>query len=185
MLVFLTSLAAAGPILQIETDPTMFVFRGGALHLRTTFPEAPRVTVGVGGYAMDLPSPMVELWPANRGEGWTAHLQGVGAFVDVHPHTPDRGLTLGVQVAAHRWSLRRPRESPEPSRMAALLVMPRVGYEWYPVRSLGLYVFPWLGVGTTRRIGATAEVAGEPYTLAALQVLPAVHVGWRLGEPSL
>lgn len=182
MIYWLFAAATAAPLVEIETDPSTFAFHGGALHVRAAVPGAERWAVGLGAYALRLPRPMVELAPANRGEGWIADLLGAGVFVDRFVRAPLSGLSVGAQVAVHRWSLARPDVERE-TVASGLLVMPRVGYQWAPFDRLGLYVYPWLGLGITGRIGGDVDLAGASYQIGPVLPFAAVHVGWRFGRP--
>lgn len=179
MLTLLLGTALAAPAFLIETDPSTFAMGGGALHLRTALPAPGRPTLGLGVYGLDMPRPLTELLPANRGEGWRAHLRGLGAFADVHPG--GGGLTVGGQLAVQQWRLSRPDVGPGRSQLTSVLLMPRVGYEWSPSRRLGLYVFPWVGAGALARVSGEGRVQDETYAMTPVLAFAAVHVGWRLG----
>ncbi|MEQ1506224.1 MAG: hypothetical protein ABMB14_28585 [Myxococcota bacterium] len=181
MIHWLFAAATAGPLVELETDPSTFAFHGGALHVRAALPGAERWAVGLGAYALRLPQPMVALSPANRGEGWTADLFGAGLFVDRYVSAPFTGLSIGAQVAVHRWSLARPDVADGDAVASAILAMPRVGWSWTPFDRLGLYVYPWLGLGLTGQIGGDAEVGGAAYRIGPVLPFAAVHVGWRFG----
>ncbi len=175
MLMLLTSIAQAATV-QLEVDPLAFGLSGFAAHARVALPES-RWTLGAGTYAMDLPAPMVELAPENRGEQWSARLEpSLGLFVDRYAERAAEGQHLGVQLALHRWEVSREGER---AGLSSLLLMPRVGYVWTPFEDLGFYLDPWLGVGATAPITGEAVAGGEAYQLFPLMVFGAVHLGWR------
>ncbi len=156
----------------VETDPSTFVLGGFAAHVRIAPAATPRWLFGVGAYALDFPSFMVNLAPANRDEGWSVRLRlGYGVFVDRYLTDSTEGPFIGIQVAAHHLGASR---SDERNRFVNGLVMPRVGYTWRPFES-GFYVLGWFGAGFTRTLAGSA---GD-YDVFPLLAFGAVHVGWR------
>ncbi|MCB9497802.1 MAG: hypothetical protein H6686_13020 [Fibrobacteria bacterium] len=158
----------------VETDPATFALKGAAVHVRVRSAAHPGWTVGAGTYALDFPSPMVDLVEANRDEDWEVRIQpGFGLFVD-HSNRPDgRGMQLGLQVGMQRY------EASAPGRKTGdgywnLLVMPRAGWEWHPWNN-GFYVFPWAGLGWTTTV---AGDAGD-FHVAPLVPFATLHAGWE------
>jgi len=162
----------------VETDPATFVFHGFAGHLRLRPKALPHWTFGVGAYALDLPSPLVDLDPANRGEGWHSRISlGVATFVDRYFRGDARGVFVGAQLGIQRYQITRDGVAGA-ANFTALLLMPRVGYTWQPFDA-GFYVMPWLGVGTAPRIGGEVALQGQRYDVFPVVAFATLHVGWR------
>jgi hypothetical protein len=162
----------------VETDPATFVFHGFAAHVRLRPKALPHWTFGGGAYALDLPSPFVELDPANRGKGWHSRISlGGAAFVDHYFHDDARGLFIGAQVGFQRYRITRD-GAPGATDFTALLLMPRVGYTWQPFDA-GFYVMPWLGIGTAPRVAGDVTLAGQRYDVFPLVAFATLHAGWR------
>src|SRR5438874_11795861 len=66
--------ASAATSVMIETDPATFALNGFAAHLRVV-PRRAHVAVGVGVYALDFPSLLVDINGSNRGEDWSVRLR--------------------------------------------------------------------------------------------------------------
>lgn len=172
----LIALAFAAPHaaeVLVETDPATFAMKGAALHLRARFESLPGWTFGIGSYALDLPSPMVDMVPQNEGEDWNVRIEpGIGLFADKSLREDGNGLTFGGQVSLQRFELDAPGQ--KAGDAWNLLVMPRVGYHWSPFDN-GFYVFPWAGVGYTAPV---AGAAGD-YHVAPFVPFATLHVGWN------
>jgi hypothetical protein len=166
--------STAGADVLVETDPSTFVLSGWSAHVRIGPAETPRWTFGAGAYALDLPSPIVDLASENRGRDWDARIRfAYGAFVDRYFGPGRRGAFVGLQLALHHLGAERPGEPMV--HFVDALAMPRVGYTWFPFAN-GFYLLGWFGVG------ATTPIAGDPrdYVVFPVIAFGAVHVGWRL-----
>lgn len=175
----LTVLATTTTVL-VETDPATFALEGFASHVRVSPAFAPAWTLGAGIYGLKMPSLLVDMNEANRGEGWTQTLRtGYGLFADYHLSGAPNGAFLGLQLAIQRHEVTRAGAQGRADHLAGL-AMARVGYLWSPWDDLGLYVMPWLGVGTTRKLAGDTLVDGERFDVAPLVTFATVHLGWRL-----
>jgi hypothetical protein len=164
--------------LFVETDPAMFALGGFAAHVRFRLPAAPNWSFGAGAYALTLPSFMVDLDSADRGQGWTSRITfAAGAFVDRFFRDDGEGLFVGAQLSGQRFRLTRSDTSGQ-TAFTNLLVMPRVGYFWRPFQA-GFYVMPWLGVGGTARVEGDVVLGGRRYDVFPVVAFATVHVGWR------
>lgn len=168
--------AHAGPprrAVMVEVDPSTFVLGGFSAHVRFEPRPAQRWLVGAGLYALDLPSLVVDLNPANRDEAWDVRFRlGYGVFVDRLLGHGRGGPSVGIQVALQHMGAGQP--NAEQARFVNALVMPRVGYTVHPFDGR-FYVFGWLGVG------ATGTVAGRTggYDVFPAVAFAAVHAGMR------
>jgi hypothetical protein len=162
----------------VETDPATFVLGGFAVHARVRPAALPHWTLGAGAYALNMPSPMVDIDPANRGEGWSSRIDwAAGLFVDRYFRDDAEGLFVGMQLGWQRFRVARDEVAGE-ARFDDVLAMPRVGYTWRPFHA-GLYVMPWLGVGATARVDGDVKVGGDRYDVLPVVVFATVHAGWR------
>jgi hypothetical protein len=169
--------AAKSPRLFLETDPATFVFEGFAAHARLHVDGFDRWTLGVGAYALNLPSLLVELDPANRDEGWSSRITAAGSlFVDRFFRNDAEGAFVGVQLGLQRFRVTRKGSAGE-AGFTNLIAMPRVGYVWRPFDA-GFYVMPWVGLGATARIEGDLDVGGESYHLLPVIAFATVHTGW-------
>ena len=59
---------------SIETDPSTFAFNGYAVHIRIKPKNSTHLVIGVGTYALDLPSVMVNTNKDNKDKGWDVRI---------------------------------------------------------------------------------------------------------------
>ncbi len=164
----------------LEVDPATFAWGGFSAHARLRPDAWPSWSFGAGVYAMDMPSFLVDLDPANRGKSWDARIRlGAALFVDRFLGEAPRGPFVGLELGVQRMRLENPHLGPGTAQYSALLAMPRAGYLWQPFGS-GFYLMPWLGIGVAQRIAGSAELAGEPYHVPRVPMFATLHAGWRL-----
>lgn len=157
----------------VETDPATFALGGGAIHLRLR-PDSSLCSYGIGAYALDFPSLMVDLHQPNRKEDWKVSIQpGIGLFADRGFGIPSRHWTLGMQAGIQRFSVEAPGQEGSDGYWN-LLVMPRAGFHWAPFQN-GFYLFPWAGVGYTRTISGTS---GD-FDVSPVVPFATLHMGWQ------
>lgn len=170
--------AEAAPPVTIETDPSTFVLRGFAAHARVQ-PEGSHFAFGVGVYALDYPSLLVDLNGANRGGGWNVRLTvGAGVFADYYFERAPRAWFVGVQLAMQRFRYTNDAAPAQDATATNATFMPRVGYLWRPFDA-GFYLMPWAGVGGTAQIAGTRGIAGREYNLFPVVAFATVHIGWQ------
>jgi hypothetical protein len=165
--------------IMVETDPSTFVLKGYAAHVRVALPDN-HFAFGGGVYGLDFPSVVVDLNPDNRARGWNVRLQlGAAAFADYYFRPQPRGFFVGAQLAAQEYRYTNDLAPGQSATSVNLLAMPRVGYQWQPFDSAGFYVMPWLGLGVTAPIAGEHRIAQNNYSVFPLLPFAAVHVGWR------
>lgn len=169
---------ASGDLL-LEVDPTTFALGGLSGHVRFR-PASGSWSFGAGAYAMDLPSPLVDLDPSNRDKGWKVRIRaGAALFVDrFFANAPD-GPFAGVEAGWQRIRLIDARVAPGSVEYDALLLMGRGGWLWRPFAS-GFYVMPWVGAGWASKVSGRSTLGGVSYDVSPLAVFATVHLGWRL-----
>ncbi len=152
--------------LDLETDPTAFVFRGGSLHAGLGYGRA---RLDLGAYAMDVPR-FVE-----SNEGFDGSFRGAGAKLQLFLFDEQKGGFVGVDAGLNH--LRA--EARDTGRHASQLqVSAGVNAGWRFVLPYGFYATPWIGVSTS--FGASdMRVDGKTYTPNPVTVFPAVHLGYR------
>ena len=177
-----TAAADATSSIDVESDPSTFLFGGFSAHLRLA-PSSQQWMVGLGVYALDLPRAMVDLVPANRGEGWDVRLRlGYGLFVDRmlgarQAGQRHEGALVGVQIAAQHLRIRNEQLGSTSASSMNWLIMPRIGYLFRPFDA-GLYLLGWLGVGATGRLSGDTRVGADSYQVFPVIAFAALHLGW-------
>lgn len=152
--------------LDLETDPTAFVFRGYSLHAGLGWKH---VRLDLGVYAMDVPG-FVE-----PNAGFTSSFHGAGAKLQLFVLDEQQGPFVGVDTGyAHlRAELERTGAHGSQDQVTA-----GVNAGWRFALPYGFYATPWIGVGYA--LNATdMNVGGKTYQPNPLTIFPAVHLGYR------
>ena len=171
--------AAAAADIGVASDITPWLLGGYSAVVSVDLDAGWRMTGEVWG--MDYPSLLVELTPANQGEGWSRTVTFAGAgYVDYHPSGEGRGLHVGGAVDLLKSRVSRLDDSDTFWSFEALV---RVGTRWFPWDE-GLFLNPYAAVGPLFALGPPALAAGEPFVESPVQALATVHLGWRFGRDS-
>lgn len=88
--------------LSIETDPSTFLFKGYAFHIRIKPKNSKHFVIGAGIYALDLPSIMVDRNKDNKTKGWNVRINSAYSFFGEYYFNEANskwfvGLQTGVQ----------------------------------------------------------------------------------------
>ena len=168
--------ARAGDV-RVDVEPAAYVLRGYSIHLASTLPMAPRVTVGATLYGFDVPGLLVGLGH-NDESAWDVRLRiGYGVFADafLDPSRRD-GWLVGAQIGLQQYRARGTAPATSDAIFTNVMILVRAGYEWHPwARHEGAYLMPWTGAAYTR------TVSGDPGLYDVFPVLPyaACDLGWR------
>lgn len=183
-LMFLGFLAASISAAQdvatysVETDPSTFVLKGYAVHLRVKPAGENRLVFGVGTYALQLPPLMVDLNGKNRDKGWTVNMSSAYAlFGEYYFDELSNKWFAALQVGAQNYRNTNAYSGGAECSYTNLLVMPSVGYTWKPF-AVPMYFKPWFGVGYTRKISGSNTVSGSEYDISPLVPFATLHVGY-------
>lgn len=163
---------------SIETDPSTFLFKGYALHIRIKPKNSQHWVVGAGAYALDMPSLMVNLNADNKDRGWNVRINSAyGLFGEYYLKEANCGWFVGLQTSIQNYKISNDNLAGASSRYHNLLLMPSVGYNWHPFRS-PLYLKPWAGVGYTTKLSGENRVGDRTYHIAPLVPFVTMHVGY-------
>jgi hypothetical protein len=170
--------ARADTDVRVDIEPAAYILRGYSIHLASTVPGAPRVSVGATLYGFDVPGMLVGLGH-NDSDAWDVRLRiGYGVFADafLDPSRRD-GWLVGTQIGFQQYRARGPAPATTDAIFTDVMVLVRAGYEWHPLRARhdGAYLMPWVGAAYT------TPVSGDPGLYDVFPVLPyaACDLGWR------
>ncbi len=131
-------------------------------------------------WGMEFPEALVELTPGNRGEGWQRRVDVALALqVDYGLGEDGQGWHVGVGVDGLKSTVGR-KTFVERGSFWSVEVIGRVGYRWFPLEDVGLFINPWAGFGPLLAVEETPQVGGERFKEAPVQGLATIHAGWRL-----
>ena len=170
----------AASSLSVELDPAPFLLKGYSFSLRYANKALPHWSVMTSVYAADFPDRMMST--GNRDAGWSdLHFAASNAlFVDYTLREDGRGLFVGPSVFFYD---NRVAHAESGTALAFRSIYPniRFGYTWFPFRKAGLYLAPWLNLGSEVALDPTQVSDGPAYTVAGFKYIAAVHLGYRLG----
>jgi hypothetical protein len=149
-----------------EIDPTAYALSGNSLHVGIGWR---RVRVDLGNFAIRLPQFV------HGDDGFDVSFAGFGAKLQLFPFAEQRGLFVGVDVGLGRVLVQR-----QGTDLAAqhhqFGAGVNVGYRIALPASF--YVTPWIGIGY--EFGADdVTLGGSTYEASALNIFPAIHLGYR------
>lgn len=151
---------------DLETDPTAFVFRGYSLHVGLGWKH---VRLDLGAYGMDFPG-FIE-----TNEGFESSFRGAGAKLQLFLFDEQKGGFVGIDAG-----LTHLRADLEGSGHHASQDRIGVGVNlgWRFALPYGLYATPWLGIGYALD-AKDMNVDGKTYRANPVSIFPAVHLGYR------
>ncbi len=167
------------PTVSGSVDVVPYAFRGYSIWLGVG--AAPHWGILLGSFAGDTP-------PLGLPEGWNPRFSGHAMFVQFFFSGENRGLFVGLGLGLLQWQYRR---DDTPGAVAVsddVFVAPMVGFRWFPARTAGFFVQPFLGLGVPFwSVGDTSittqdGTADEYESPAPVTPLPGLFFGWELGR---
>jgi hypothetical protein len=163
--------------ISIEIDPATFAFGGYSAHLRIQPKGNQHLLLGLGTYAMDMPSFLVDLNAENKGENWDVRIrQAYGLFGEHHFSEVNRKWFIGAQAGVQAFRVEK--ESVEgKGEFTNLLLMGYGGYTWKPFDN-PFYIKTWAGMGYTAKMSGENRLGKEEYDVSPITMFVTVHLGW-------
>ncbi len=163
---------------SIEIDPSTFLFKGYAFHLRIKPKNSEHIVIGAGAYALDLPSFMVDLNADNKDKGWNVRINSaISLFGEYYFKEANNKWFMGLQTGVQNYKNTNDNMVNKESKYNNLLIMPSFGYNWHPFNEK-LYLKPWLGLGYTTKISGDNLIDNVSYKISPLVPFVTVHVGY-------
>lgn len=151
---------------DLETDPTAFVFRGYSLHAGLGWRH---VRLDLGAYAMDVPGFM------ESNKGFESSFRGGGAKLQLFLFDEQKGGFIGIDSGFNHLRVDRKDSAHHGSQDQ---ISTGVNLGWRFALPYGLYATPWLGVSYS--FGANdMNVDGKTYRPNPVTFFPAIHLGYR------
>ena len=166
---------------SIEVDPLTFGLNGYGIHLRIKPKNSQHLLLGVGAYAMDFPSVLVNLNSNNKDMGWNVRLnQGYGLFGEYHFSEVNKKWFVGAQLAYQEFEIQKEALEGE-SAFGNVLLMGTGGYTLQPFE-FPLYFKFWGGVGYTDQISGENSIGSAQYDIVPVLLFGALHVGYTINK---
>lgn len=162
---------------SVEIDPATFLFKGYGFHLRYKPASSNHYLFGLGTYAMDFPSILVDLNDKNEDLGWDVRLnQGIGLFGEYHFSKVHKKWFVGTQLAVQEYHIKKDSFDGESSFKTSLYML-YGGYTWHLFDSR-FYVKTWAGFAYTEKISGSNSLGNAIYDVAPILLFSAVHLGY-------
>ena len=159
--------------LSVETSPVLAAMDGYQLTVTVRLPAAPRWRFGASAFGIQIPEAFATLDNA----GWSVHDNGFAAGVDREFGSAGRGgWYVGADAVAQQ---RRTSRSDGTGTLVEYDVMLQAGYRWYPSRTLGATITPWLGFPINLHRTAEPVIDGMTYKFKPVGVVPNIAIGWE------
>lgn len=135
-----------------------------------------------------LPEGILNLDSKNKNLGWHYKInQGFGLETEYYFKQANRKWFVGLQLFTEEINLTNdhvPSVSEHRTNIGMAVIT--VGYKWYPIRKVNLYLKPWAGIGYTGIIHSAfssevidnTQVGSYKYHLATLSPFATVHIGY-------
>ncbi len=163
--------------ISVEIDPSTFVFKGYAFHVRVQPKNSQHLLLGAGTYAMNFPDVLVNLNKNNKDMGWQVRLnQGYGLFGEYHFSDVNKKWFVGTQLAIQQYTIAQ-ENTPGEADYTTMLAMALGGYTWQPF-NVPIYFKFWGGMGYTTKIAGENTLGNSSYNIAPLLFFGALHVGY-------
>ena len=163
--------------ISFEIDPATFGFQGYGFHLRVKPKNSEHLLVGVGTYAMDFPSLLVDLNPENKGQGWHVRLnRGLGLFGEYHFTEVHKKWFVGTQLAIQEYEIKKDFHDGKETFNNGLF-MAYGGYTFQPF-SFNMYIKTWAGLAYTAKMSGENTLGNATYDVAPILAFAAVHLGY-------
>ncbi len=163
--------------ISVEIDPATFGFKGYGIHLRIKPKNSEQLLIGIGAYAMDMPSVLVDFNKENKDKDWNVRLnQGFGVFGEYHFSEVNQKWFVGSQVSLQEYKIQNEIISGSEKFTNALL-MAYSGYTWQ-LFDFGFYIKPWAGIGYTSKLYGSNNLGNLEYDIAPITIFATLHLGY-------
>ncbi|MBY0482317.1 MAG: hypothetical protein K2Q21_13235 [Chitinophagaceae bacterium] len=167
---------------SIETDPSTFVFKGYAFHIRIKPKNSRHLVIGAGTYALDLPDVMVDINKDNKSKGWNVRINSAySLFGEQYFGKANEKWFVGLQTGIQTYRIINDNIVGKQSKYSNLLLMPSVGYNWHPFK-FPLYIKPWAGVGYISKISGSNSIDNFLYNISPFTPFLTLHIGYTFGK---
>jgi len=167
---------------SIETDPSTFLFKGYALHIRIKPKNSEHLVVGAGTYALDMPSFLVDMNKDNKAKGWNVRINSAySLFGEYYFKEANNKWYVGLQAGVQNFKNTNDNIASKESKYSNLILMPSIGYNWQPF-NFPMYVKPWFGIGYTSKISGNNSIGNLEYNISPLLPFLTLHVGYTFNK---
>jgi hypothetical protein len=163
--------------ISLEIDPATFAFNGYSAHLRLKPKGSDHLLIGAGIYAMDMPSPFVDINKENKDKGWNVRINNaLGFFGEHHFKETNSGFFVGGQLGIQQFKIEND-EIAGSQKFTNSLMMGYGGYTISPF-DFNLYFKIWAGLGYTSKIDGENILGNSTYDISPITSFATLHIGY-------
>jgi len=163
--------------LAIEIDPAPFILKGYSISLKYSPKRTKKIAYMASIYQSGFPDGMMS--KTNKNTGWSSMKieTSYATFVEFYLNEKRKGFYFGPSVF---WYNKSAELQPINSRVKFSTIYPnaRIGYIWYPFKSLDLYLNPWFNIGSEINLDAKNQIDGIEFVPNKFNYILAFHVGY-------
>lgn len=176
--------------LSVEIDPLVpMALKGIGAHVMWKPKRSKHFLYGIGFiFKGTMPDIMINMNPNNKHKGWMHNInQGLAIEGEYYYSEVNKKWFSGLQVFAQEISLGNVYASQASERKITTgMVVITTGYKWFPLKRVGLYLKPWLGLSYTNVIGRAfpaqvshVKVGDYSFHMQALMPFGTIHLGYK------
>jgi hypothetical protein len=165
--------------LSLELDPAPFILKGYSYNLKFSHANAPRFAIMGSVFSSHFPDGMMK--KENKDAGWNKmNIEtSYAIFIDYFFKSIRSGFYVGPSMLWYNKSVGM--QSTE-KRISFQTIYPsaRIGYVWYPFNKIGLYINPWLNMGSEINLDDKNSIEGKTFETNTLNYILALHIGYSV-----
>lgn len=165
--------------LSLEMDPAPFLLGGYSVSIKYSSKKFSHVAFTGSVYASSFPDKLMS--KTNYAKGWrNLHMEtSYAGFVDYFFTKQRTGFHLGPSLFLYKKSVSLERHA-QRATFHTLYPNLRIGYLYQPFRKIGLYLNPWINVGSERNLDKNNTLEGVTFSANKIQYIMALHIGYQL-----
>jgi hypothetical protein len=187
LFIFLVSLISGAMFSQnqptsqfaLEIDPAPFFLNGYSISVKYSSGQLAKLAGMASVFQSDFPDKM--MLKINRDRGWTDMKmeRSYAVFLEYYLRNSRKGFYSGPAVFWYNKSVAL-EESGKRTKFRTLYPNLRIGYIWYPFKSLGLYVNPWINVGSEFNLDHSNQIDNIEFAPSRFQYIVAIHLCYSI-----
>ena len=164
--------------LGIETDPISTAFGALTLSVVVEPKAAKHWSLFMNIVSADFPNWMDDfLNPNNKGKGFDSKINiGGGLAFDYFLKEEKEGFYFGL---INLFFQNEVRQNDTTETVITHNIIPRLGYRWYPLKKINIYLNPFVGLRYEHTPGSTKSVDGTVFEPAGIQPFGTLHIGFH------
>jgi hypothetical protein len=165
--------------LSLEIDPAPFVLGGYSLSVKYSPKKLSHLTFTGSVYASKFPDKLMSKVNYEKGFRDLQIETSYAGFVDYFLNRNRTSWHAGTSLFVYKKSVGMEGNS-QRATFYTLYPNIRIGYLYQPFRKLGLYLNPWINLGSERNLDTNNILQGASFKANSIQYILALHIGYYL-----